>query len=447
MSWILYFIYLLIFVWVIQKASFFNSPGIERKWLVFIFLTKIVGGIALFCIYNFYYTPRSACDLFNYFDDGLIIHNILYQNPIHYLKIISGIGAQSPEFYEYYDTCNFWLKAFNYGLPNDNRIIIRIHAILCLISMGNFHIHNMIFGFLGFIGLWAIYKSFAKQLANKRVLLLIFIFFFPSVWLWTSGATKESVLIFAFGFFIYNFRNMIVKANLYNIIGVIFCTSILMISKFYVLMCAIPSLTALWWIQKKPKLAFIKFICTHFGIFVVAYLSKFITNIDLFDVICNKQHDFIMMSKSMIVGSFIDLPLLNEGLKSIIINTPQAIATTLFRPSIFEEGSVTMLFASIENILIILLFIVSLLFINIKLLSTREMWFCLSFVLILFALIGMTTPVMGALVRYKAPALPFIGIALLLITSNERVGNINKQLETFLKGKRNKKRDSKESLI
>jgi len=40
-------------------------------------------------------------------------------------------------------------------------------------------------------------------------------------------------------------------------------------------------------------------------------------------------------------------------------------------------------------------------------------WFCVFFVLILFTIIGLTTPVSGALVRYKIPALPFLGIAML----------------------------------
>ena len=163
----MYFIYLLLLVWAIQKSHFFEAPGIEKKWLVAVFLTKIAGGLALFVIYNYFYSPRNACDIFNYFDDGLIVHNVLFQNPMDYLRIITGIGGSDPHLMQYYDTCNFWFKSFNYGLPNDNHIIIRLNAVLCLISMGNFHIHNMIFGFLGFVGLWAVYKSFARDLGGQ----------------------------------------------------------------------------------------------------------------------------------------------------------------------------------------------------------------------------------------------------------------------------------------
>ncbi|MBQ4230098.1 MAG: hypothetical protein II671_00940 [Salinivirgaceae bacterium] len=387
MSWILYFIYLLLLIWAIQKSRFFESPGINKKWLVALFLAKIAGGFALFFIYSYYYSPRSACDIFNYFDDGLIIHNVLFQNPTDYLKIMTGIGASSPDLMQYYDTCNFWLKKFDYGLPNDNHIVIRANALMCLVSMGNFHIHNMFFAFLSFVGLWGIYKSFAKQLAQKRVLLLIAVFCFPSVWLWTSGALKESILTFAFGLFVYNFRNMLAKPGAGNVIGSAVCVFLLMQSKFYVLMAALPSLAAMVWIRRKPKHAFVKFLTMHAGIFVAAWLSKFVTQIDLFEVICNKQHDFIMM-----------------------------------------------VLAGVENLLILCVLAAGLFYLKPRNLAQPDVWCCLSFITILFVLIGLTTPVLGALVRYKVPALPFVGIVILASASNERLQPIDKWLEQRLNG-------------
>lgn len=429
MSWILYFIYLLLLIWVIQKARFFDAPGISRKLLTIVFITKIIGGFAIFCIYNYYYSPRNSCDIFNYFDDGLIIHNALWQNPMDYLRMITGIGASSPELMTYYDTCSFWIKGFNYGLPNDNHIVIRLNAILCLISMGNFHIHNMFFAFLSFIGLWAIYKTFAKQLAHKRLFLLLAIFFFPSVWFWTSGATKESVLIFAFGLFLYNFSNMLNKPQLGNIIGVAACVFMLMLSKFYVLMAVMPGIAAQIWIKHKPKMAFAKFLVMHLVIFSVAYLSKYVTQIDLFQTICNKQHDFISMAQAMTVGSYIELPILSNGLRDIIANTPSAIIRTVLRPTIFEMGSITMIFAAIENLLILCILAIGIFFVKLKNFNNIHVWCCLSFIIILFTLIGLTTPVLGALVRYKVPALPFLGILILLLADDQRFQSVESWLE------------------
>lgn len=432
MSWILYFIYLLLLIWVIWKWRFFESPGIERIWLVALFLAKIAGGFALFVIYRYYY-PSTDGDIFHYFDDGLIIHNVLFQNPADYLKIMTGIGASSPDLMPYYDTCNFWLKRFDYGLPNDNHIVIRANALMCLLSMGNFHIHNMFFAFLSFVGLWAIYKSFAKQLAQKRTLLLLAVFCFPSVWLWTSGALKESILIFSFGLFVYNFRSLTDKPSASNVIGVVACTFLLMLSKFYVLMAALPALAAMVWIKRKPKMAFVKFLMAHVAIFAAAWLSKFITQVDLFEVICCKQHDFIMMVQSVQAGSTIELPTLDNGLASIVANAPRALATSLLRPTVFETGSAAMMMAAIENALIICILVAGLFYLKPQNLANHDVWYCLSFISILFVLIGLTTPVLGALVRYKVPALPFLGILLLTAANNERMQPVDKWIAGKLK--------------
>lgn len=432
MSWILYFIYLLLLVWVILKWHFFDSPGIEKKWLVVLFLAKIAGGFALFVIYRYYY-PSADGDIFHYFNDGLVIHNVLFQSPSDYLKIMTGIGASSPDLMQYYDTCNFWLKRFDYGLPNDNHIVIRANALMCLVSMGNFHIHNMFFGFMSFVGLWAIFKSYVKQLAQKRTLLLIAVFCFPSVWLWTSGVLKESILIFAFGLFIYNFRALLDKPSAGNVIGVIVCLFLLMQSKFYVLMAALPGLAAMAWIRYRPKRAFVKFLVAHIAIFIAAWLSQFVTQVDLFDVICCKQHDFIMMVQSVQAGSTIELPVLDNGLKSIIVNVPHAFVTSLLRPTIFEHGSATMMMAGVENLLILCVLAAGIFFIKLRNLAIPDVWYCLSFIVILFVLIGLTTPVLGALVRYKVPALPFVGILLLTAANGERLQPIDKWIAAKLK--------------
>jgi len=51
----------------------------------------------------------------------------------------------------------------------------------------------------------------------------------------------------------------------------------------------------------------------------------------------------------------------------------------------------------------------------------QAIWFCLSFVIVLYAIMGLSTPILGNLVRYRIPALPFFFIALLLLSDLERL--------------------------
>ena len=47
--------------------------------------------------------------------------------------------------------------------------------------------------------------------------------------------------------------------------------------------------------------------------------------------------------------------------------------------------------------------------------------FCVSFSIILFTVIGLTTPITGAIVRYKIPAIPFLFIAVFMFMNSKKL--------------------------
>ena len=69
-----------------------------------------------------------------------------------------------------------------------------------------------------------------------------------------------------------------------------------------------------------------------------------------------------------------------------------------------------------ENAILLVLLIGLVCFFRRKVVPVPLILFCFSFVFILFCLIGLTTPILGALVRFRVPAIPFliIGIALMV---------------------------------
>ena len=87
--------------------------------------------------------------------------------------------------------------------------------------------------------------------------------------------------------------------------------------------------------------------------------------------------------------------------------------TAVPAPMQFYVSIILFLFNSSSSLLILSVFT----FIKQKTLLSIELknmlWFCITFTLLLFIIIGTTTPVSGALVRYKVPALPFLAIAIL----------------------------------
>jgi len=120
-------------------------------------------------------------------------------------------------------------------------------------------------------------------------------------------------------------------------------------------------------------------------------------------------------------GSKIEVPLLYPSYTSILKNAPVSFANVAFRPVIFEAKNPMMLMSAVENCLFALFIILCLSFPARKIPNTHVIYFCFSFVVLLFLLIGLTTPVLGAVVRYKIPALPFFLMPFLLILDKEKL--------------------------
>ncbi len=119
--------------------------------------------------------------------------------------------------------------------------------------------------------------------------------------------------------------------------------------------------------------------------------------------------------------SFFKLSPLQATPLSFLSLIPEALANTLFRPYPWESLSAISLLAIVENLLILSLFVLAVFFF--KKPSTDLAWLglCFSCSLILFLLIGWTTPVTGAIVRYKVPALPLLCIGLLFLIDEEKL--------------------------
>ena len=128
--------------------KFFSIDGLSRKVISAIFILKIITGVALYLIYTYYYTDRRSADIFKYFDDGKIIFNTLFVNPIHYLQIICGIDTDAEYLKQYLNKTDFWYKPRDTQVYNDNRTIIRFNAIAMLISFGYYSVHSVFMNFV-----------------------------------------------------------------------------------------------------------------------------------------------------------------------------------------------------------------------------------------------------------------------------------------------------------
>jgi len=70
-----------------------------------------------------------------------------------------------------------------------------------------------------------------------------------------------------------------------------------------------------------------------------------------------------------------------------------------------------------------------------KKLNSKELNFfvlCLIFTFVVFIVIGLTTPITGALVRYKIPVMPFLWMALMILLDTQRFPKGLKKNKSYL---------------
>lgn len=423
--------YTALFIFIILKMNFFVVDGISKRNITLIYLLKIVSGFALWGIYTFYYTDRATADIYKYFDDSNIIFKAIKTNPIDYFKIIFGIGNNTPHFDLYYNEMHYWARQADSGIYNDSHTIIRFNALVRLFSFGCYHVHTVVICFLSLVGLTAIYKTFVKHLKDKKRELLFAVFLLPSVIFWGSGVLKEGLIFFALGLLVYNIYQLFTAKAMF-ICSI--ATILLALSKFYIWLAILPCLFFLVWENKNRKInVFLKYV-----IVIVCFCLAGL-NIDKYTSIQNpmvtlsqKQLEFNKLASGNmqdsnfkpipIAGSVISINKLEPTFTSFIKNAPSALINVFFRPFPWELKSAMMLLAGFENLLILSIIILCIFFIkSLKKIKWAYVLFCLSFVIIQFLIIGETTPILGAITRYKTIALPFLIISFLFIFDKNKI--------------------------
>ena len=423
--------YTVLFIFIIHKMSFFDVDGISKRTFSLIFLLKIFCGLSLWAVYTFYYTDRVTADIYKYFDDSKVIADALKTNPLDYFKLLSGIGNNTPAFDHYYSEMHYWARKVDSSIYNDSHTIIRFNALVRLFSFGYYNVHTVFICFLSLIGLTGIYKTFVTPLQDKKKELMLAVFFLPSVLFWGSGVLKEGLILFALGLLIY-YSNRLRSMKAFMIC--ISAALLLAFSKFYVWIAIFPGLLFLIWVNHTSvKRAFAKFLI------VIICVAGIGLNIDSFTPIQNplvtlsqKQIEFDQLASGKLTdsnnnpisaaNSLIRINKLEPNLSSFLKNSPQALMNTFFRPFIWEVNSPFVLLSGLETLLMLVIIIICILFREpSKDIKWEYIIFCLSFVVIQFLIIGETTPVLGAIARYKTIALPFLLIAFLFIYNKEKL--------------------------
>ncbi|MFC6997544.1 hypothetical protein [Rufibacter roseus] len=384
----------------------------EQKPLIFwsALLLKLVCGILLGWLY-LTYLPGG--DTWGYHKQAAVVANWATDNPVDYLRFLI-FNEHVPlqiRFKEFSNTF-FFLKPL---------------SLLHLFTGNSYWGSSLYLSLFSFWGCWFLVSHLRRHFPQFGTAATISFLFFPSVVFWTSGVTKDSVLMGSLCFTIGLFLQILKQEQP---------------KPFYKYLLLIPAIWLLWRIKFFLAAVLIVLMVTHL-------LLKTITQRVVW--LQSKERQLLAWSALMSGGAFVasfahptfnlsffvrhivwnyrnimavsdpEKPLLvvyklQPSLWSVIQNAPSALLQMVFRPFIWEPAPLFYKLAGIENLLIALLVVVAIT----NLVRHKKFPSLPAFlgVLLLFFVIGgvlvsLPTPNFGSLHRYRAPLLPFFLLPIL----------------------------------
>jgi hypothetical protein len=316
---------------------------------------------------------------------------------------------------------NNWDTSYKNSLMNESRLLIKINAILNVIGLKNYFFNSITFILMAFVGEFLIFKSLILKFKFKNPKILFWsLFLFPSIFLWSSGILKEPLIILSFGL-ILNFLIINGKSKWMNISSLIIAALIIFKVKFYIFICFFPALIS-YVISEKTRFKPIRIIFTICAIIAVIIfaMGKMDNSYNPLRILSQKQNDFITLSELFDTGSAYKISPIEPTISSLIKAIPMGAINGFFRPFPNNINNILQFFPLIENILLylmVLYLLFKILFLKIEINQDVKniLWNSLFFIIMLFILTGVSTPVIGALVRYKVPGLLFLIIVINLM--------------------------------
>ncbi len=251
----------------------------------------------------------------------------LHTSAKDYFTLLTGIGDKDIHYQTMYHTMNSWDNGYDSTLYNNSHFIIRLNAVMMLLSHEHYGVHVILFCFISLVGLTYVYKAFVPFLQYKTKLLFAAIFLFPSVILWSSGILKEALVWLGLGLSIYYFFQLVnhVQSSIISrpkrgmqIILILIGFGILFEAKAYTLLCLLPCLVAQFLIEKKeffkkhPVVNYTFTLLLYIGAGTLGHLM-FSGKVNPLQMIADKQMDFNRTSKGGIYLSNIKYGNMADG--------------------------------------------------------------------------------------------------------------------------------------
>ena len=415
---------------LIYRLSFFRLEALPRWVSPLLFIVKLSFGFALWAVYTFYYTDRSTADIYKFYDDAHYIHQAWQEDKSAFAGLM--LGAEDSSLSRYTDPMKNWERNFNRSVPfNENRMMIRLNGLMMVVAGENIYMTVLFFCLLSFLGCILLLKVFQQFISHEKKAWVLLTILFPSFLFWTSSGLKESVIMLGIGMLLYGFlflKERGIVAWVFFGIGL----WVLLTIKYFLLLCFLPSLLGYYLFYQKQDLKTV--VIKYAGVMVlslliIAAIAPIDKRVDFARIVSKKQKHAIYEAHYMKVGSYSEVPVVAPTILSVLSGLPIGLWNAVMKPYLWQSRNPMILMSAVENLLLLLLLIVALVYRDKHSpLDYNLLLFLLLSAMLYYALIGLLTPVLGNLVRYRVVMLPMLIYVALQIRSPNTVWGTKRNL-------------------
>lgn len=370
---------------------------------------KLLAGLCLGLVYTFYY---AVGDTFVFFDDAQQLVHLFQRDFTEYFIFLWSGDATSE------------VSSTLINVQVRSLFLVKILSAVLLGSFNNYWIASLYFSLSSFLGSWYLVTKIQNYLSNGIGAAVISFLFIPSFIFWSSGVIKESLaigaLMYLAGCFVYIINKE--PTRWWEWLTALVSLVVLWNLKYYWAALFIPSVITsiivvrliLMWIPTLNQIFETIIWLTLFLCIVLAastihpnfYLSRFLM------VVVENHNAYTMVSDH---GPSVHFHELHATWGSILLNSPWALFSGLFRPLIFESRTLFQFVISIENLLLLLLCVYNFRYMKSALNSSHRFMIlsAMIYIVLLAVFLTLSTPNFGTLSRYRVGFLPFFFFLLL----------------------------------
>lgn len=350
-------------------------------------------------------------DIFTYMRDAEALFELAFVDFEAFSRLVFG-PANSP----IPEHMSPRLYLIGYWTDPSAHMIVRFHTIMYFLSNGNVYVHGVFAAAISSLGILALIRSWKTVSENYNSWIPIMLILFPGILFWGSGIHKEFLWIFLTGLFSLSAVKFTDKSNwkwLIPLIGSFYFLFILRDFSALILL----NIFVCWHIfknytGKRLLIGTAAYWVLSIGVSMFLPLQGQDTN--LIDLIIYKQDAF----ESLNIGNtHMEVPEVQSFI-NLATKWPIAFAKSIASPIFPIKGVPLSIFLFLENILLIIILIISLR--QIVKGGRFDPWSIQFFIggIILLIICGFVVPNLGAMSRYRIMGLVFLLPSLVSLWNN-----------------------------